>query len=471
MEEFDDNFFSASDLTDLVNRFEQMVKEGSSSYYEVDDLETLLEHFMVHHHLDLAFKVVETAHSQHPNNHQLSIKEAELLSLAEKHSEALDLLNEVETLESFNPDFHITRASILSQTGHYDKAIRSLHEALKCSNDDPDVIYMNLAIEHQNLEQYDQAIGFLQKALEINAQNEDALYELAYCYELTKSYPAAVSYFKTIIDKHPYNAHAWFNLGAAYQAIGEFEKALTAFDYVIIIDEEFHAAYFNKANVLIRLERHGDAIELYKKALAFEILDSLIYFYIGDCYDHIEDSKSALVYFEKALKKDDSMAEAWIGASSSLDDLGREIEALEYANKAVKLEPDNGDYYCFLAGLQMKYDLLIDSAASFEKAIEYGYVEEDLWEDYSQLALTLKNTELIGEVVSKGLDRYPENHLLQLYQCIYRYSIGKDEEAFEKLVELLIQEPALIEEFVLYYPKAVESKDVQFLIQSLSQKH
>jgi len=98
-------------------------------------------------------------------------------------------------------------------------------------------------------------------------------------------------------------------------------------------------------------------------------------------------------------------------------------------------------------------------------------VEEDLWEDYSQLALTLKNTELIGEVVSKGLDRYPENHLLQLYQCIYRYSIGKDEEAFEKLVELLIQEPALIEEFVLYYPKAVESKDVQFLIQSLSQKH
>ncbi len=471
MEEFDDNFFSASDLTDLVNRFEQMVKQGSSSYYEVDDLESLLDHFMVHHHIDLAFKVVETAHSQHPNNHQLSIKEAELLSLAEKHSEALDLLNKVETLESFNPDFHITRASILSQTGHYDKAIRSLHEALKCSSDEPDVVYMNLAIEHQNLEQYEEAIGFLQKALESNSLNEDALYELAYCYELTKSYPAAVTYFKTVIDKHPYNAHAWFNLGAAYQALGEFEKALTAFDYVIIIDEEFHAANFNKANVLVRLERHGEAIDHYKKALAFEILDSLIYFYIGDCYDHIEDSKAALVYFEKALKKDDSMAEAWIGASSSLDDLGREVEALEYANKALKIEPDNGDYYCFLAGLQMKYDLLIDSAASFEKAIEFGYIEEDLWEDYTQLALTLKNTDLIGEVVNKGLDHFPENTLLQLYQCIYRYSIGKTEEAFEKLVELLIQEPELIEEFVLYYPKAVESKDVQFLIQSLSQKH
>jgi len=463
MEEFDDNFFSESDLTDLVNRFEQMVKDGSSSYYEVDDLESLLDHFIVHHHLDLAFKVVETVHSQHPNNHQLSIREAELLSLAEKHSEALELLSSVETLENSNPDFHITKASILSQTGHYDKAIRSLHQALKCSSDEPDVIYMNLAIEHQNLEQYDQAIGFLQKALESNPENEDALYELAYCYELTKSYSSAVIFFKKIIDK--------FNLGAAYQALGEFEKALTAFDYVIVINEEFHAAYFNKANVLVRLERHGEAIDLYKKALAFEILDSLIYFYIGDCYDHINEPKSALVYFEKAIRKDDTMAEAWIGASSSMDELGREIEALEYANKALKIEPTNGDYYCFLAGLQMKYDLLIDSAASFEKAIENDYIEEDLWEDYSQLALTLKNNDLIGEVVHKGLEHYPDNNLLMLYQCIYRYSIGKDEEAFEKLVELLIQEPALIEEFVLYYPKAVESKDVQFLIQSLNQKH
>jgi len=63
MEEFDDNYFSESDLNSLVNRFERMIEDGSSAYYEVDDLESLLDHFMMHQRLELAFKVVETAHS------------------------------------------------------------------------------------------------------------------------------------------------------------------------------------------------------------------------------------------------------------------------------------------------------------------------------------------------------------------------------------------------------------------------
>lgn len=470
MEEFDDNYFSESDLNSLVNRFERMIEDGSSAYYEVDDLESLLDHFMMHQRLELAFKVVETAHSQHPANRQLTIKEAELLSLADKHNEALTLLGEVEVFEHFNPDFHMTKASILSQCGKYEKAIRSLHHALECSVAEPDVVYMNLAIEHQNLEQYMEATDFLLEALKINPNNEDAIYELAYCYELTKNYEEAISTFKRVIDKTPYNGHAWFNLGAAYQAFGEFEKALTAFDYVILIDEGFHAAYFNKANVLVRLDRHADAIELYKKALAFDILDSLIYFYIGDCYDHIGDFKNALVHFEKSLKKDETMAEAWIGASSALDELNRELEALEYAKNALHLDPENGDYHCFLAGLQMKYDLLIESADSFEKAITNGYIHEDLWEDYTQLSLSMKNYDLARSIIDRGLTTFPNNHLLSLYECIVQYQKGDEEIAFEKLVELLIQEPELIEEFVMYYPKAVESKDIQFLIHSLNQK-
>ncbi|MEX2595402.1 MAG: tetratricopeptide repeat protein [Salibacteraceae bacterium] len=469
MEEFSDNFFRDSDITKLVTRFEKMIQNGTSLYYEVDDLEYLLDHYIVHHRIEYAFKVIETAHEQHPQNRQLLIKEAELLSMADKYTEALALLSEVEILEGFNPEFHITRASIFSQMGSYNNAIKSLEQALGCSSDDLDIIYMNLAIEYQNLEQYEQAISYLNQALEVNVDNEDVLYELAYCFELTKNYEDAVIAFNKVIDQAPYNEHAWFNLGAAYQATGQLEKALTAFDYVSVIDENFYAAYFNKANVLVKLQRYDQAIELFKKALDFDVLDSLIYFYIGDCYDNLGDSKNALINFEKAIKKDDEMSEAWIGASNALDELNRELEALEYAKTAIKIEPDNGDFYCFLAGLQMKYDLLLESVESFEKAIELGYIHEDLWEDYCQLAFSIKNFLLSGDILKRGLEAYPENNLLHLYQCIYLYTIGEDEEAFEKLVEVLIKEPELIEEFVNYYPKGIERKNIQFLIESINQ--
>lgn len=467
MESLDDHLFENNDLSSLRHKFERMIEQGDSLYYEVDDLEELLEHYMIHHRLDLAFKVVETAHSQYPHNRQLSIKEAELLSLTDKHNEALDLLGEIENLEGFNPDFHITKASVLSQCGEYRQAIESLNNAMRCTTDDLDMIYMSLAIEYQNLEQYNEAIDYLKKAIELNFDNEDALYELAYCYELTKSYEDAVTMFNRVIDQTPYNAHAWFNLGASYQALGLFDKALVAFDYVVIIDESFHAAYFNKANVLVRLNRYAEAIDLYKKALSFEILDSLIYFYIGDCYDHLEDHRNALIHFEKAIKKDDTLAEAWIGASSSLDMLGRELEALEYAKQAIKIDNENGDYWCFLAGLQMKYDLPNESVNSFEKAIEFGYTHQDLWEDYAQLCLTLKNNDLTDSVVSRGTALHGDNRTLQVYKSIHHYRCNEEDAGFELLVNVLMQEPTLIEEFILYYPKGIELEEIQFLIESM----
>ena len=467
MENLDDQFYGKK-LSALTTKFENMLEEGSALYYEVDDLDELLEHYMVHHKLELAFKVVEIAKNQYPGNQQLKIKEAELLSLTSKHREALDLLEEVEILENFNPEFHIAKATVLSQCGEYHKAIDSLNLALDCASDEHDMIYMNLAVEYQNIENYPKAVSFLKKALYADPTNEDALYELAYCFELSKNYSEAVSTFNKIIDQAPYNEHAWFNLGASYQALGEFDKALVAFDYVIVIDENFHAAYFNKANVLVRLKKYKDAIELYKKALAFEILDSLIFFYIGDCYDNLEDHRNVLTWFEKAIKKDAEMADAWLGASSSLDMLSRELEALEYAKKAIKIDPENGDYWCFMAGLQVKYDLPNESINSFEKAIEHGYLLEDIWEDYAQLCLSIKNDVRATSVVERGLELHQDNKTLQVYRSITLYRSNKEDEGFEILVQVLMQEPKLIEEFIFFYPKGMELDEIQFLIESMN---
>lgn len=463
MENLDDDF-TGNDLSELCGRFEEMVKHGEVGYYEVDDLENLLEHYIVLHQVELAFKVIELAKAQYPYNKTFAIKEAELLSLTDKHKEALELLANIEELEGFNPDFHLVRANILSQCGKYNRAVDALNRALECAPDEHDIIYMNLAIEYQNMEDYTRAIEFLKKALDINIQNEDALYELAYCYELSKNYDEAIDMFSGVIDEAPYNAHAWFNLGASYQAVGEFEKALDAFDYAIVIDDSFHAAHFNKANALVRLGRYTEAIELYKIALSFEMLDSLIYFYIGDCYDNMDDHRNALTYFEKAIKKDGAMAEAWIGASSSLDMLGRELEALEYAKKSIELDADNGDYWCFLAGLQQKYDLPDDAAQSFETAISHGYLLEDLWEDYAQLALTTHNHELAESVIERGLDVHAANNLLQVYRAILLYRLNDEDQAFETLVQALVQDPKMIEDFLYFYPKGMEREEIQFLI-------
>ena len=235
----------------------------------------------------------------------------------------------------------------------------------------------------------------------------------------------------------------------------------------IVIDENFHAAYFNKANVLVQLEKYREAIDLYKKALAFEILDSLIFFYIGDCYDNLEEHREALTYFEKAVRKDETMAEAWLGASSSLDLLGRELEALEYAKKAIAADPENGDYWCYYAGLQAKYDLPNESMISFETAIEKGYLMEDVWVDYAQLCLSINNDDKAHSVIERGLSLHEENKTLQVYRAVIMYRQNNEDEGFEILVQVLMQDPLLIEDFILFYPKGMEMEEIQFLIESM----
>jgi len=108
-----------------------------------------------------------------------------------------------------------------------------------------------------------------------------------------------------------------------------------------------------------------------------------------------------------------------------------------------------------------------DSIISFEKAIDLGYIEEDLWEEYSELCLKLKMNVIAESAIERGLEHFPNNLLLQLYQVIIMYRNKKEDKAFDQLVNILIQDPTLIEEFLVHYPKGVEIEKIQFLIESL----
>src|ERR1700746_1276147 len=98
-------------------------------------------------------------------------------------------------------------------------------------------------------------------------ENEVALYELAFCYELNGQSEESVKYYTDFVDKHPYTSTAWFNLGVPYNRMGMYEKAIDAYDYSIAIQDDFASAYFNKANSLANLNRLDEAIEVYKETL------------------------------------------------------------------------------------------------------------------------------------------------------------------------------------------------------------
>ena len=55
--------------------------------------------------------------------------------------------------------------------------------------------------------------------IDININHENALYDLAYCLNLTGELKNSIHYYKKFIDEDPYSEFGWFNLGNIYNKL------------------------------------------------------------------------------------------------------------------------------------------------------------------------------------------------------------------------------------------------------------
>ena len=77
-------------------------------------------------------------------------------------------------------------------------------------------IHMQIALMNQGKGDFEEAIKHLKLCLEIDMDNQDALYELAFCYDVLDQHEESIAFYRQYIDTDPYSYSAWFNLGNAY---------------------------------------------------------------------------------------------------------------------------------------------------------------------------------------------------------------------------------------------------------------
>lgn len=75
------------------------------------------------------------------------------------------------------------------------------------------------------LKNYDKAIEYVRKALELDPQNADAWRALGNDYALLKDYDNAIEYHRTALELDPQNADAWLQLGNDYAWLKDYHKA------------------------------------------------------------------------------------------------------------------------------------------------------------------------------------------------------------------------------------------------------
>ncbi|MFO7999054.1 MAG: hypothetical protein R6U86_08760, partial [Bacteroidales bacterium] len=159
-----------------VERFEAHTGLRESLYFDVNDFEEIMEYYMTAGNYKTALRVSVFASRMHPGSVSLMLKKAQVLAAVNKEERALKILAEVEVLEPYNNDVYLTKGAIFSQMRNYEKAIEEYNKAI-FGADEPDYVYCNIAFEYENLGNFDKTLEYLGKALEVNPDNDLAIYE------------------------------------------------------------------------------------------------------------------------------------------------------------------------------------------------------------------------------------------------------------------------------------------------------
>ena len=382
----EDDDFSESSLNDDIEQFEAHLKGNSIGFIDSDRLEAIIDHYIINGQYAKAKSASELGIYHFGYNSLFKLRQAQSLSGMGLLNDALEIINQLEKTEMASAEILLTKAALFSQLKDARNSIRYFRMAMEiCDPEDRDEIYMDMAMEFQNLNQFKEAVEVLKEALKFNSSNEGALYEIAYCYDHMGDYEQAINCYTEFIDENPYSFTAWYNLGNTYSKLENYEKAIWAYDYSILINADFGPAHFNLGNAYLSQEKYHKSIEHFHECMRLDGDDAMALCYIGEAHEQLNEFELARHFYRKSLELAPMLPEAWLGLGI-IDDLeGKTREGIVLIQKALELDPLNAGIYHVLAGAYEKieeWDLAIEN---YVKSLELDSTDEDCLSDYINL--------------------------------------------------------------------------------------
>lgn len=391
-----------------LSKFESMLKTNKVLFFDSEEFEDIILHYMDIGKPSLAKKALKLALEQHPKSTGLKLVQVEMLVFEDKLDVAEKMLNELYAIEPTNEEIYIQKANIYSKRDNHEKAVEFLKVALKYTDDYADVHNL-IGMEYLFMDQLELAKENFIKCLEEDIEEQSSLYNVIYCFEFLEQYEEAIAFLTEYIDKNPYSEIAWHQLGRLNYAIKNYENAYIAFDYTTVIDDQFMGAFMEKAKSLERLERFEEAIDNYQETIRLEDPTSYALLRIGKCYEKLGDEAKALKYYNQTVHEDPLLDKGWIAITDYYFRQKNYQKALYFVNKAIGIDGENIMYWKRFASINNQLEQFEEAEYGYRKAIEFGDTELDSFLYLSDALQALGEYESGIEILLQACEHYPES--------------------------------------------------------------
>ncbi|HCW64024.1 MULTISPECIES: tetratricopeptide repeat protein [Leeuwenhoekiella] len=423
-----------------LTRFESMLKTNDVLFFDSDEFENIVNHYLENGKIALAKKAVKLGLDQHPSSSNLKLFKIEILIFENKLDEADHLLAELYELEPQNEEVYIQKANIFSKRDDHKMAIELLETALELTDADAD-IYSLIGMEYLFMDDFQNAKYSFMKCLEVDEDDYSALYNVIYCFDFLEQHEEAIDYLNMFLDKNPYCEVAWHQVGKQYFDLKNYTKALAAYDFAIISDDTFIGAYFEKGKVLEKLGRYNEAIENYQITLGLDDPTSFAYLRMGKCYQKLHCDDLAIEFFLKTVKEDPLLDKGWIAITDFYTKKMDYQNALYYINKAINIDGENVLYWKRYAKINNRLKFYEEAERGYRKTLELGNYELDTWLTRCDILIYLGEYEAAVTNLFEAIEFYPESPQIEFRLAGLYFSLNQDEKGYFHLENALRLEP------------------------------
>ena len=438
---------------EIIKQYEEVVAQGRSDYFDVDDMEMIIEHYLFDEKgddLKKAEQALEYAFKLHPGDSNLYCQKAAIYLAQNKPKKALDLLDRYrdhdDNVHTFN------HAEALCRVRRRDEGVAEFKQLVEnvAADDDYNVPalcndILRVLTDYIDLEDGEDApskkafkdtLYFYDKILALDPNNTDTMNAKAATLDIIGQRDEAIALCNRSIDLNPYNVDTWHQLCTIHSCANQYAEALNDCNYALAIDPNDLQALGDKADCEYNLQDFENCIATLKKYLKLDKDDGCMWYLMARCYEQQQDPENARKAYKRVVAivpEDDS---SWFGIAEASLYLHDTKEMKRSIKKALALRPEYPSY------LLMWANVLHDEKKIEECEAMLQHILKDLkpdfaaaWKLYGDLALDCDDSIKAQSYYEKAIELCKEQEIdifdIYFFACIAAYSNEDYEKAQE----------------------------------------